>query len=635
MIDRRKYPIVLSYLILVWIVLFTFKVNGQTDTILHLPQVEIIEKSVRNEAVGKQVENWDSLHLHPRGSQNVADLLSNESTVFIKSNGLGGLATSSVRGGAGGHTAVLWNDFSIQSPMLGLLDLSLLPISFVEEVDLSLGGSSVLWGSGGIGGAISLKNKSHFEKRTSVQLQSNFGSFGHWNEQLKVTFGNNKFQSITRLFYQEAENDFPYQIREDLPVKHQTNAALQQGGVLQSFAYRINTKQSINAHFWWQKTERGIPPLTTQNESLARQEDEVYRAAIDWKRVGNGLVLQARTAIFQEDNYYEDEIIQLENLNTFWTSISEFEGDWYLNEKSKLYFGSNFTFTKAETGNYSEEIGQKRFAIFTAFQQEIKNWKGRLHLRQEWVEGQSSVFVPALSIESNPNKQVFLKAQVSRNYRLPTLNDLYWNPGGNPDLRSEIGWSEEIGLHFQPQIKPLKKASFSLTGFNRQINDWILWATKPGEFFYSAQNIAAVWSRGMEQRLNILCVKKNFELQIKEGFDYTLSTNESETPSLFEKGEQLIYTPKYQFFGSLGLAYKGFRFQYRHQFVGKTKSINEDLEAYHIGNINLAKDFEKGAFFAQIFLEINNVWDEQYRVVERRPMPGRNFRLGLNFVFTK
>ena len=38
------------------------------------------------------------------------------------------------------------------------------------------------------------------------------------------------------------------------------------------------------------------------------------------------------------------------------------------------------------------------------------------------------------------------KASVSRNYRFPTLNDLYFLPGGNPGLNSEKGVAYEAGL---------------------------------------------------------------------------------------------------------------------------------------------------------------------------------------------
>ena len=46
-------------------------------------------------------------------------------------------------------------------------------------------------------------------------------------------------------------------------------------------------------------------------------------------------------------------------------------------------------------------------------------------------------------------KSLSLRGAYSTNYRLPTFNDLYWEPGGNPELKPEFSSSGEIGLDFQ------------------------------------------------------------------------------------------------------------------------------------------------------------------------------------------
>ena len=66
--------------------------------------------------------------------------------------------------------------------------------------------------------------------------------------------------------------------------------------------------------------------------------------------------------------------------------------------------------------------------------------------------------------------------QLSTLYRLPGLNDLYWMPGGNPDLKPEYGYSAEAGskLSWKSQNKKTK-VSFEPTYFNRYIYNWIIW----------------------------------------------------------------------------------------------------------------------------------------------------------------
>ena len=152
--------------------------------------------------------NTEKLNSLP--AQNLGELLNTESGTFIKTYGSGSLATSSIRGGSAGHTLVLWNGFSLQSPVLGLLDLSLLPLSSAEEISLQKGGNSALWGSGAIGGVIALNNKSDFNNKIFTNIKSTFGSFGNFNQEVKFGFGNSRVQSVTKLIHQQGENDFKY-----------------------------------------------------------------------------------------------------------------------------------------------------------------------------------------------------------------------------------------------------------------------------------------------------------------------------------------------------------------------------------------------------------------------------------------
>jgi len=85
---------------------------------------------------------------------------------------LGSIATSAIRGASAGHTVVVWNGLALQSPMLGLLDLSMLPSGLVDEVSIQYGGQSTLWGSGAIGGVIHLNNQAKFGKKFGIDIFS-------------------------------------------------------------------------------------------------------------------------------------------------------------------------------------------------------------------------------------------------------------------------------------------------------------------------------------------------------------------------------------------------------------------------------------------------------------------------------
>jgi len=203
--------------------------------------------------------------------------------------------------------------------------------------------------------------------------------------------------------------------------------------------------------------------------------------------------------------------------------------------------------------------------------------------------------------------------KVSKNYRLPTLNDRYWKPGGNTTLQPESGWSEEATISTQSQ-KGNWQWQGSITGFNRLINNWIMWTLPQGQNFWSAHNLTEVWSRGLEPRFSLSYTLQDFQLQFKAGYDYIRSTN-----------QVALESPKW----------KGIYGSYRHQFTGPTQGINETIPAYQVGTVRLQYAMALSSYQGKLFFNIHNVWDTHYIVVERRPMAGRHYQLGINLFFKR
>lgn len=607
-----------------------------TDTAIVLPQVMVEAGALNRKLTGSRIEQWDSTTLSPLKGNHLGDLLERESGIFIKSYGLGSSATTSIRGGNAGQTSVLWNGLPLQSPMLGQLDFSLLPIAFTDGISLQYGGSTAAWGSGAIGGVIGLQNKPDFDKNLILRTRTSVGSFGFFDQQLKLQLGQGAWRSITRVSYQQAENDFSYRIRPDLPSKEQSNAHVQQMGVLQEFYWRPTYQQQLSIRIWAQENQREIPPTTVQNQSEVFQADAFVRSAVHWKMVGERITWEARAGLFREKLDYQDDQILLRSFSQYWVGSTEVEGKWFISTSQVLHFGIGHTWMQADADAYNRLPEQHRTAPYLAFQQSLQRWKIQANLRQEMVDGNLIPLVPGLGIEGDILTWLKVGAKITRNYRLPSMNDLYWQPGGNPGLQPERGWSQEATLHLHQKQKKYRWR-YSITGFNRKINNWILWSLRDDQPFWSANNIARVWSRGLEQRLSWNVETNDWQVALSGGYDYILSTNEvSHSNPRLEAGEQLIYTPKHQAFGKLDLHWKNLGLTYRHRFTGKVRAINTDyLPGYQVGFLMLNYAFDFSQWNAQLFFNLENVWNADYRVVERRPMPGRYFRTGIQFHFFK
>ena len=601
---------------------------AQGDTI-QLPEVSISAVGLRNADVGSHVEYYDSLTLSE--VENVAGFLTRNSGVFVKSYGLGSLATTAIRGGSAEHTAVVWNGFKITSPMLGQLDLALLPSNFVDQVQITFGGNSTGWGSGGVSGIIQLKNRPSFDHGFSLISQSTIGSFGWKEQQLQFGYSSETFATKTRLFFQEAENDYPFRIRKDLPEQKQTNFALKQKGVLQEVYWKIKPNQQLALHLWLQEAYREIPPRTTQRQSLANQADGILRATLHWKSIGENLIWQARTGFFYEQIDFRDDLIELKALSNFKTLTNEIEVRGDISPNQQFQLGINQMLTTADADGYRSTVQENLIALFGYYQYYRHDWQLRIGARQALLEDQLLSFVPTISFQNKFTNWLQLKTKLNRDYRHPTLNERFWSVGGNPDLFPESGWSQELGINTNWE-KSNHRFNYSITGFNRNIRNWIRWSPDRNGQVWSPQNIARVWSRGLEQRLSWNYQLPIFSIGIDIGHDFIRSTNQVTIQDLsIERGEQLLYVPKQQAFIKLHFRWKQSQMIYRHTYTSSIETILDPLADYHVANLSLHHSFSWKWMNSTAFIRIENLWNEQYRVVERRIMPGRHYRLGLRF----
>lgn len=616
----------------VWLSLFFVGFSGllfaQVDTTLTIETVDISVRKLRKNPVGSQSQTYNSQTLSTLPARNVAELLQQETGVFIKTYGSGSLATSSMRGGNAGHTLVLWNDLPIQSPMLGLLDLSLLPTNMADEISVQQGGGTAMWGSGAVGGVIALNNQADFANKISTNAQMTFGSFGLFQQNLTAKIGNEKVQMHTKLSHQQAENNFTYWLSPTFERTNE-NAAFQQQNILQDVYFKPKNNQTLAVHFWYQTSAREIPPTSVQVRSKSHQNDEAFRFILDFKNIGNQIVTNGKFGFFKENLDYFDDQIGLVSLSDFSTFLGEFDAQIHLPHSQKIYFGTTHIFTSANADGYASQPSEYRAALFAAYYWNYKNWQTQISVREEMVNGKLVPITPMLGVEKSFAKDFYFKLKISKNYRLPTLNDRFWQPGGNPDLLPEKGWSEEVTLAYEKRSNACQ-LKVSTTGFNRKMDNWIMWALLENQSFWSAANIAEVWSRGAEQRLNVDYQKKDWKYSISAGYNWTRSTNQVaiEKPKI-PANQQLFYTPEHQIFTKLGINWRKLKMNYYHSFTSATLGVNENLAAYDLGNFQLGYDWKLGDLKGNLLFNIQNIWNTDYYIVERRPMAGRSFSVVL------
>jgi len=466
------------------------------------------------------------------------------------------------------------------------------------------------------------------------------GSFGEYNASGIFEVTDNKWYSKTALLYNTAKNNFKYEnlYGEEL---NQENAAFDQIGLLQDIYKMIGKRGIVGLSWWYQKNEREIPATLTSKSSDAFQEDKSLRASVSYKQYFNRGQLNIKSAYLDDYLHYQDPDtiprLTIDSEISSLKSINELDFEYEVLDGFVVNIGSNFSYEEGRSDNYTGDAIQRQYSVFASWLQKlpIPGWKMNLNLRQDYYNNLNSPFLYALNFDGKIWKWFSGKISISKNFRIPTFHDRYWEPGGNPDLQPEESENMEASLIFEGGKKVGLK--FSFTGYSSKVDNWILWV--PDGLLWSPQNVQKVWARGFEINGNTTFQIYKVKTIISGGYTFARSTNEiKQGPNDNSYQKQLLYVPEHNYYFNTSFAIKGFVLNYNQSYTGlryTTLDNNEYLPAYTIGNFTLRKDFPFKRHMLGFQFDINNIWNKKYQAVLYYPMPGRSYKITLNFVFNK
>lgn len=625
-------------IVLVCISSFSLKA-GDSLSIRKLQTVEVSTSRLLWSQLGKRIIKFDSLILPHYQYQSLSDILSAQSPVFIKSYGPGALASSSLRGGNASQTAILWNGFNINHPMLGQSDFSQIPVFFFDAVEIEMGSAPALHGSGVINGSIQLSNTQRFQNSLKTTLQIGSGSFGMRKTGGSIHYSTYRFSSTTRLFYQQNQNNFRF-LNDSGKTETRTHNSFDTKGALQDFSWLLNTKNKLDISFWYNQFDRQLPkPPGNKSESKASQLDKNFRGSINWTYFTSRTRVNLRQGIFSDALNYTDSLAGIFSKSRCLSSVSEVEANKQFTEWFRFFIGGQFLLQNAENSNYgARHQSPKRVALVGGFQLNTPNKKYIFSssIRQEYSSLLPVPITGHISLEAHPHSTLHLKWNAARVYRLPTLNDWYWQPGGNPNLKPEQGYSTDGSLIFQLHHSAI---SFRFTGslFYKNINNWIIWL--PKNTYTSPDNLLNVKSRGGETQTELGYRKKSFYVQLAVQTTYVLSTVENSYLKEDEAiGKQLIYTPRYTGNGNLSIGYKKASVLLNHSYTGYrfTSSDNSTwLMPYHASSLKLRYTQHFSRLELTVYGALNNLSNSDYEIIQNYPVPLRNYEAGLTIHYVK
>ena len=625
-------------------------------------------------SIGVQETRLDSLILKENIALSIADVLTFNSPIFVKQYGRATLSTVSFRGTGPSHTQVTWNGMRINNPMLGMTDFSMIPSYFIDDASLLHGTSSVNETGGGLGGLVRLSTAPADIRGFGLQYIQGIGMFRTFDEFLRLEWGDEHWQVSTRAVYQSSANDFKYRNRDKkeniyddemnivgsyYPTERNKSGAFDDVHVLQEVYYDTRRGDRFGLNAWYINSNRELPLLTTDyaddKQFENRQREHTLRSVLSWDHYRSDWKVAAKAGYIHTWMAYDYRKDPGSGIMNSITRSRNKVATFYGQADGEYTPNGNWFFTAGiSTHQHLVESIDKDIILQQGGKDIVGYDKGRIELSasvsakwrpterlglsavlREEMYGTKWATVPAFFADCQLSKRgnIVAKASVSRNHRFPTLNDLYFLPGGNPDLRSESGFSYEAGLSFAVGKENVYSLSGSASWYDQHIDDWILWLSTPKGFF-SPRNIKQVHAYGVEMQASLAVIPaRDWKLTMNGTFSWSPSINEGEPISPADQSvrKQLPYEPEFSAtvtgrltWRSWGLLYQFCYYSERYTMSSNDITLSGRLTPYLMNNLSLDKAF--ALKWADLTLKgtVNNLFNEEYLSVTARPMPRMN-----------
>ena len=628
--------------------------------------------------IGVQQTKLDSVALKENIALSMADVLTFNTSIFVKSYGRATLSTVAFRGTSPSHTQVTWNGMKINNPMLGMTDFSMIPSYFIDDASLLHGTSSVSETGGGLGGAVKLMSRPAENRGFGVQYIQGIGSFKTFDEFLRLTYGDDHWQISTRAVYSSSPNNYKYRnhdkkeniydddmniIGQYYPVERNRSGSYKDLHILQEVYYNTRKGDRFGLNAWYINSNRELPMLTVDHGAATdfdnRQRENTFRGVLSWDHLRSNWKVAAKGGYiytWMAYDYSRDlgngTMAQMtrsrSKINTLYGQV---DGEYYIGRKwlftANLSAHQHFVESRDKSVLLQQGgtgiVGYRQARIelsgaVSAKWRPVERFGMSVVLREDMFGVKWTPIIPALFIDGVLSKRgnIVAKASLSRNYRVPTLNDLYFLPGGNPDLKSESGWTYDAGVSFAVGKSGVYSLSGSANWFESFIKDWIIWLPTTKGFF-SPDNIKDVHAYGVELKADLTVnLAKEWQLGLDGTLSWTPSINNGEprTPADQSVGKQLPYVPEYSSSVNGRLSWRRWSFMYkwcyyseRYTMSSNDISLSGKLPKYFMSNISLERTIDMRWAEWSLKGVINNLFNEEYISVLSRPMPGINFEI--------
>ncbi len=551
---------------------------------------------------------------------NIGGILNALPGISVRSTGTSELV--SIRGCDPNKVIVMLDGVPMNNEGEGTFDISSVPSEMVERIEIAKGGS-ILQGKDAIGGVINIVTEPRKERRN---LEMGFGSFNTLN--CRTT--------LSPFFYFQLSkrDDFTYRNSSSKEIRRE-NSHLSSYNIFSKIPCKLKKLNTIfRFHFF--AREMGMPGAVEQPTPGAKSTEKkaVFQGEI------NLFSLSSKTYITGDFFSYSDSL-SWAKMDTYHRNITY--GQTLEGEK-KIY-GNNISYGcsyKRATLLLEDRIRPKSNL-------NKKRNEGSVWLKDEFpfglytrgiivsclkyhmAEGISPLVTPKLGIVVLRGERYIFGFSINWNkgYRIPSFHELFWVPDvfamGNPDLLPERGTNFEYGVNIAIPLYGMLRGD--VTFFYNDIKDIIVWRRRLYDK-YSPENVSQAKIYGREEKISW----ESPHLECEVNHTYLDARNYGEE----YYGKFLVLRPGHRVNIKMGLKFWKIHSNIEWRWTDKRyirEANTKFLPPYHTIDANAEMKLSLFEKEGEIRLEVCNLANKSYEILERYPMPQRSWIVSFNVYF--
>ena len=628
-----------------------------------LPEVVVTSTRVRqtSQYTPSFITVVDKKEIDALDGTSLAEVLSPISGFFIKDyGGISGLKTIAERGMGTEHTLILLNGVRVSSMQNGLVDLGSFPIGGIGSVEVVRGGQSASYGADAVAGLVNVITNP-IDPHTSAEVSSSTGSFGY----RRYLVSGNLSSGIDgiRLSYgqERSRGDFPFKYHNGPAVwslsrrnaDYLARYANGQGRLIMGDRTQLTVVASGYS------SERGVPGqlVSPYATGQARQldADHLVQASLS-SDIGEDLALALSAQAHFSYERYEDPGLNIggTTLDTYFRNddiriVPRLELN--LSDIASMSTGVELANTTASGNSLEKDVARRQLGAFVAMELTllksvpvVRDLSVFPTLRLDAISGVAPVWSPQLGVllrlhefTVGPFRGITpaFRSTMSRNFRMPTFNELYFSGGGgfgDPTLRPERSTSVDIGGSLQFSFAG--EQQIQATFYSNDMTDRIVWTESSGSSVVP-KNLRRVRSTGAEwfYRWTIPENLVSLELSHATSRSRKISADVPGDPSF---NKYLPYVPlsvtSLSMNSTLSLpefVLKEIGMNVAYSYVSY-RYITEDntdfLPSYQVVSAGIRGKCLVKSFSIVASVVVDNLLNEDYQVMPGYPMPQRSYR---------